>query len=718
MNARNMIWPALCAVALTGLAGTRHAGDPVFTGLEGRILAEYRGAMRVPVEGLAFARESLVDIDQWPDMTEYVKTHETGLKLANGETARTVTSADAETADTHFRWMREYGVDGVFLHRSLHDAASSDRAWSAKVLKAALSGAAKNGRAVAVVWDLTGFDPAKDDCRALIADWKYLVDAVRVTSFGEKNLYLHHRGKPLVAVSGVGAKDALADVSAGHLAEFLDFLRGDPEYGGCSVMLGVPYGWRGLGDGCEGDAALHALIREADAVFPRTVGCFSAANPSEMDRYAALVAGDIAWCAKAGVDYLPLVHPGYSHRNASRQTRDRFAAEPLAGVPRAAGRFYWNQIQRAVAAGAKGLYVASFDGADEGTAIFKTADMPPVGRDLALIGMDGQPSDHYLFLTAEAKRLLAGERAPTQEGELPVRTFVYTGNPFATHQFYADPSARVWNGRLYVYPSHDIDPPRGCDFMDRYHVLSTDDLVHWTDHGEILRTTDLPWGRPEGGFMWAPDCAFRDGKYYFYYPHPCESKWTHSWRIGVAVSDRPDGGFKDAGWVPGLGGFGLIDPCVFTDTDGQSYMYVGGAGKLYQAKMKANMVELEGDAEEITNVDDFHEGPWVFRRGEWYYLIYPDNRDYQNRQRYMMSKAPLGPWENKGVFFEPTGCDTSHGSIVEFKGEWYFFYHNCVVSGRGGLRTLCFDKVEFNDDGTMRIVGQTRREREQFWKGE
>ena len=121
-------------------------------------------------------------------------------------------------------------------------------------------------------------------------------------------------------------------------------------------------------------------------------------------------------------------------------------------------------------------------------------------------------------------------------------------NPFITHMFTADPSAHVWkDGRLYVYPSHDIDPPRGCDLMDRYHVFSTDDMVNWKDHGEILNSSQVPWGRPEGGFMWAPDCAYKDGTYYFYFPHPSSSDVHCSWKVGIATSKYPakDSKYRD-----------------------------------------------------------------------------------------------------------------------------------------------------------------------------
>ena len=113
-------------------------------------------------------------------------------------------------------------------------------------------------------------------------------------------------------------------------------------------------------------------------------------------------------------------------------------------------------------------------------------------------------------------------------------------NPFITSIYAADPSAHVWaDGRLYVYPSHDIDPPRGCDLMDKYHVFSTDDMVHWKDEGQILEASQVPWGTPDGNFMWAPDCAYKNGTYYFYFPHPSGSPWNSTWKIGVATSARP-----------------------------------------------------------------------------------------------------------------------------------------------------------------------------------
>ncbi len=287
-------------------------------------------------------------------------------------------------------------------------------------------------------------------------------------------------------------------------------------------------------------------------------------------------------------------------------------------------------------------------------------------------------------------------------------------NPIITHMYAADPSAHVWqDGRLYLYPSHDIDPPRGCDLMDKYHVFSTDDIVTWQDHGEILSSEDVEWGRPEGGFMWAPDCAFKNGTYYFYFPHPSGTDWNATWKIGVATSKKPDSGFKSQGFIPGLGGFALIDPAVFVDDDGQAYMAYGGGAKCFVGKLKENMVEVDGEMRDVSaELDDYHEGPWLFKRNGTYYLMYADNhhekgQPQRNRMKYATSNTPLGPWTNRGIVLGPTDCDTSHGSIVEFKGQWYLFYHNCSISGHGNLRSVCVDKLYFNADGTIKEVVQT-----------
>ncbi|PCL91588.1 family 43 glycosylhydrolase [Paenibacillus lautus] len=281
-------------------------------------------------------------------------------------------------------------------------------------------------------------------------------------------------------------------------------------------------------------------------------------------------------------------------------------------------------------------------------------------------------------------------------------------NPVITSIYTADPSAHVWNdGKIYVYASHDVDPPRGCDLMDRYHVFSSEDMVHWQDEGEILNSDEVSWGRPEGGFMWAPDCAYRNGTYYFYYPHPSGSDWNDTWKIGVATSDKPASGFIDQGYIQGLGGFAMIDPAVWVDDDNRAYMYYGGGGVCAGVELNDDMMTIHGDVQVMEGLEDFHEAAWVFKREGQYYLTYADNLEGNNRMRYATSDHPLGPWTYQGIFLEPTGCSTTHGSVVEFKGSWYLFYHNQAISGEGTLRSVCIDELHFNEDGTIQTVRQT-----------
>lgn len=278
----------------------------------------------------------------------------------------------------------------------------------------------------------------------------------------------------------------------------------------------------------------------------------------------------------------------------------------------------------------------------------------------------------------------------------------------------ADPSAHVWtvDGRevLYVYASHDIEPPCGCDRMDRYHVFSTEDLVHWTDHGEILSANrvrrEAGWGIE--GFMWAPDCAYNpaDKTYYFYFPHPDYAPdSSHIWRVGVATSRYPDRDFRLVGRVEGVPS--QIDPCVFVDDDGQPYIYNGGGGQCFGGKLcRDDWTRLDGPMRPMEGLVDFHEATWIHKYNGRYYLTHSDNYHYLegNRMRYAVSDSPLGPWTDMGIYMYPTGVETNHGSIVRFRGRWYAFYHTGNFSGHGALRSVCFDPIEYDDDGRLRIV--------------
>ena len=295
-------------------------------------------------------------------------------------------------------------------------------------------------------------------------------------------------------------------------------------------------------------------------------------------------------------------------------------------------------------------------------------------------------------------------------------------NPIISTMFTADPSAHVFGDTLYIYASHDIFPSRGCDLMDKYHVFSTTNMVDFADEGEILSASDLTWGA--SGFMWAPDCVEKAGRYYFFFPHPEETEnWNSTWRCGVAVSNSPTGGFTDYGMLENPDGscvgeadgtghdYGsMIDPCVFKNTDGSYYLFIGGGSHLYYAELSDDLLSLKETLKEIPSAQcpDYHEGPWVFKRGDIYYLMYADNSLGGNCMRYCTADNVDGPWTEGGIFLtQVRDCDTTHGSICEFKGEWYLFYHNAALSGSGTLRSVCIDKVEFDSDGAIKPVVQT-----------
>ena len=282
-------------------------------------------------------------------------------------------------------------------------------------------------------------------------------------------------------------------------------------------------------------------------------------------------------------------------------------------------------------------------------------------------------------------------------------------NSFTGTLYTADPSAHVWaDGRLYVYASHDMEPTQGCDRMDRYHVFSTTDMKNWTDHGEIMNsaTVKAHVGMGIDGFMWAPDCAYNkeDQLYYFYFPHKIDA---NTWRIFVATSKEPAAKFRVKGVIDGIPS--TIDPCVFVDDDGQPYIYTSGAGKgCWGAKLrKDDWTKLDGVMMPLTGFTDFHEAPWVHKYKGKYYLSHSDNHAASqggNRMQYSMSNNPLGPYTPCGAYMYPHGEETAHGSIVEYNGRWYSFYHTANHSGKGALRSVCVDPIEYDQNNKLKMV--------------
>lgn len=305
------------------------------------------------------------------------------------------------------------------------------------------------------------------------------------------------------------------------------------------------------------------------------------------------------------------------------------------------------------------------------------------------------------------------KRLTTIVAFLAVSCAAIAQNPVIRDQYTADPTAKVFDGKVWLYPSHDIispvEPERKWFCMEDYHVFSSENLIDWTDHGVIVDQKDVPWGNPQGYSMWAPDCIERGGKYYFVFPNaPVEGR---GFANGVAVADRPEGPFKVAD-KPIAGVMG-IDPCILQASDGNMYIIWSGMG-LRGAKLKEDFSGIEGESVLLdkTFPKGFREGPFAFEKDGRFYLTFPWVEDRTETLAYAMSDNPLGPYEFKGLIMEQSAneCWTNHHSIVEYKGEWYLFYHHNDYSPTFDKnRSVRIDRIKFNHDGTIRQVTPTLR---------
>lgn len=287
-------------------------------------------------------------------------------------------------------------------------------------------------------------------------------------------------------------------------------------------------------------------------------------------------------------------------------------------------------------------------------------------------------------------------------------------NPLILDQFTADPSARVFEGKVYIYPSHDIPCKEGQGFigfcMADYHVFSSENLTQWEDHGVILSQNQVEWVDPATYSMWAPDCIFRNGRYYLYFPAISKEK-PGVRRIGVATSINPDDPFTpQPKYIEGVIG---IDPNPFIDKDGQAYLYWGSGEKLLVARLKENMMELASEPETVMDLPEkFKEGPYLFERKGIYYFTFPHKVDKTEQLDYAMGNSPMGPFKFIGTIMDewPNQCWTNHQSVAEYKNQWYLFYHhNDLSPDFDKNRSMRADSLFFNADGTIRKVTPTLR---------
>jgi hypothetical protein len=328
-----------------------------------------------------------------------------------------------------------------------------------------------------------------------------------------------------------------------------------------------------------------------------------------------------------------------------------------------------------------------------------------------------------------------------QDVPLARHTFLAADQPLITHLYSADPSAHVFDERIYIYPSHDReseipDNDLGDQYdMIDYHVFSLDDINGpVTDHGVVLALEDVPWASKQ---LWAPDVAEKDGRYYLYFPARDKQG---IFRIGVAISDNPAGPFKPESEP--IGGSYSIDPCSFVDDDGRAYLYFGGlwGGQLQKwstgsfdpngeeptgsapalcprvAELVGGMKSFAGPVTEIQILDEhgcplraddharrFFEASWMHKHNGIYYFSYSTGNTHY--LAYATSDNPLGPFTYAGRILEPVIGWTTHHSIVEFKEKWYLFHHDSSLSGgRNHLRCVKVKELVYDENGLLSLV--------------
>ncbi|WP_345949627.1 glycoside hydrolase family 43 protein [Mucilaginibacter sp. PAMB04274] len=309
-------------------------------------------------------------------------------------------------------------------------------------------------------------------------------------------------------------------------------------------------------------------------------------------------------------------------------------------------------------------------------------------------------------------------------------TSLLAQNPVIQTHYSPDPAPLVHNGTVYVYTGDDIP---GYDFyyMTKWRVHSSTDMVNWTDHGSPIALESFSWARDRA---WAAQCIARNGKFYWYI---CAQTTANNMAVGVAVSDKPTGPFRDALNKPLIttGNWSNIDPTVYIDDDGQAYLYWGN-GSLYYVKLNTDMISYSGEimqvpqtaesfggvrsarnangqngSETAQNKDMYVEGPWFYKHAGKYYLMYAGMRKGGETLSYTMSDKATGPWKYQGKIMadQPANSFTNHGGIIDFKGKSYLFYHTGLLPGGGSYgRSTAIEEFKYNPDGTIPVVKMTK----------
>ena len=351
-------------------------------------------------EGGTFAPGGKIAVEMWPDVSEFPDDERvpTDFRHADGSVASVFDSQNADTVNRHFAWMKSYGIGGAWLQRFVgetHD--EKTRVSLDKVLDNVRAASRQNNVPWALMYDLSGVQ-SDEIFPTVAADWKRLVD----NKIREDPNYLFHNNKPAIALWGIGFSDGRP--APEKYLKLINWLKNDPVYGGNAVVVGVPFYWRSGARDAVATPDLQAAIEAADVIFPWPVGRY---NSPDAARAVAQTerAPDIEWARELDKAYMAGIFPGFSWHNLMKS---RGNDSKMDEIPRLGGEFLWAQAVSAKRAGASMIYVAMFDEIDEGTAIFKVANDPPVGN-TAFLTLHGLPSDHYLWLTGEIAKMLRGE---------------------------------------------------------------------------------------------------------------------------------------------------------------------------------------------------------------------------------------------------------------------------------------------------------------------
>lgn len=413
----------LCAAALSASAEEPKVDAGT---LNRKLMMGYQGWFGCPKDGSRWnswvhwfgdgkpdADHATVDI--WPDTSELSpdELFPTALTLPSGKPAMLYSAYNAKTVARHFEWMRKYGLDGVMLQRFTSEVGGGpSRDFRNQVTQNVRDGAEKNGRVFNIMYDISGQDESGLMDR-LQKDWMYLVDTLKIT---ESSSYLKHRGKPLLAIWGFGFEDRSGTPQQARDVIAWFKTKADPKYR-VTLMGGVPTAWRTLGFDSKKETEWGSIYRSFDVISPWAVGRYGDEGGADGFRDAWIVP-DLKETTARGIDYMPVIFPGFSWRNLKKDSQ-------LNAMPRQGGRFYWRQAFNAVNAKCTMLYGAMFDEVDEGTAMFKTAPTKaqiPVQGSWVTLDIDGYalPSDWYLRLAGEATKMLRGRMKPDAKLPLPL----------------------------------------------------------------------------------------------------------------------------------------------------------------------------------------------------------------------------------------------------------------------------------------------------------